>query len=160
MICATNVFCRNSDCILDAKLPCHILCIAHIVQALCAPNPDQPFLATGHLTYMWFFWPLYWIHIEMFTFMLMALMMMTTTMMMCCFWPLWWVHTLELCDPWQQKPNARVTVAKLKLIKQNKTFQRQKLRLKKHFKNKHKKIKESSAWAEIRLTFLFNCEYD
>ena len=80
--------------------------------------------------------------------------------MMCCFWPLWWVHTLELCDPWQQKPNARVTVAKLKLIKQNKTFQRQKLRLKKHFKNKHKKIKESSAWAEIRLTFLFNCEYD
>ena len=33
MICAGNVFCRNSDCILDAKLPCHILCIAHIVQA-------------------------------------------------------------------------------------------------------------------------------
>ena len=33
MICAANAFCRNSDCILDAKLPCNILCIAHIVQA-------------------------------------------------------------------------------------------------------------------------------
>ena len=90
---------------------------------------------------MCFFWPLYWVHIEMFTFMLMTLMMMTTTMMMCCFWPLWWVHTLELCDPWQHKPNARVTVAKLKLIKQNKTFQRQKLRLKNILKTNTKRTR-------------------
>ena len=36
MICAANVFCRNSDCILDAKLQAHVF----FLTSLLSPHRD------------------------------------------------------------------------------------------------------------------------